>query len=422
MAKVTCFVCLNTDDKSNLSKNDSPDINIIEKLQNCVPEIEWKSDCYICPKCSEKIEFIYDFRHFCIKLQDERLVLWKEVKDEKIEEVIPEKPLQINNFTSQHIKSEHKKFKEYNCKYCTKKYTSEIFWKKHEDRCGNEQKIEENSVIYSQKDVKNNNECDLCGTLFNNKYLLKRHKKNVHATEKNYKCDLCPSSFVSPVYLNAHKKYHSGDRKHICLFCGKGYITASDLYHHEKIHANKREYTCSQCSKAFNTSSDLHKHKICVHVDRKLWKYSCNYCERKFPLKINLDAHIKTHTGEKNFSCHFCDKKCISRSALTRHLESHSNVKSFRCTLCSSGYKYQKSLDIHMMKSHGVGDVKIPERIKKYFCHICPKSYYVNSKLEKHLRSHAGDRPFKCPNCEKCFVDKSYIKQHMKVAHNIPDI
>lgn len=48
--------------------------------------------------------------------------------------------------------------------------------------------------------------CEICGTSFKNNYLLKRHRQNVHATEKKFACEICQKSFVSLVYLNAHKQ------------------------------------------------------------------------------------------------------------------------------------------------------------------------------------------------------------------------
>lgn len=261
--------------------------------------------------------------------------------------------------------------------------------------------------------------CQICGMQFNTQYLAKRHMHNVHATEKNFKCDICDQKFVSSVYLKAHQRYHTNERTHVCLFCGKAFITGSDLYHHEKIHANKRAYRCEKCPKAFNTSSDLHKHKLCVHQDRSQWKHVCAICNRRFPLKTNLDAHTKIHTGERNFACHFCDRRCINRSVLLRHIKTHSNIRLYKCVVCNLEYKYQKSLDIHMAKAHGIGDAKIPIRIKKYFCHMCPKSYFANNKLQKHIRTHTGERPFSCEICGKRFIDKCYVKQHLKTAHSI---
>ncbi|KAJ8958069.1 hypothetical protein NQ318_002082 [Aromia moschata] len=362
------------------------------------------------------------------------------------------KTFKTKGIVENHIKQKHrtkpttKRKKHISCQFCGKKYSTENGLRKHLKICRSKAdascetlkdeclKSESDHGVISRDGLQSKTEtapkvddidanivptCAICGTTFCNKYLLKRHLQNVHATEKKFKCDTCERPFASAVYLNAHKRYHMGDRPHICSFCGKGFITASDLYHHEKIHANKRAYRCEICPKAFNTSSDLHKHKICVHLDRSKWKYVCMYCQRRFPLKTNLDTHIKTHTGEKNYSCHLCDRKCINRSVLMRHIETHSNIIAFKCNLCLQGYKYRKSLDIHMAKIHGTGHVKIPERVKKFFCHICAKAYSSNSRLQKHIRSHNGERPFQCSDCDKTFIDKSYVKQHLKLAHNI---
>lgn len=102
-----------------------------------------------------------------------------------------------------------------------------------------------------------------------------------------------------------------------------------------------------------------------------------------------------------------------------RHIETHTNETAFHCEICSKGYKYKKSLDDHKAKVHKIGELDISPKIKKFVCHLCPKSYYANNKLEKHLRTHSGDKPFKCPNCQKCFADKSYMKQHLKTMHAV---
>lgn len=388
---------------------------------------EWKTDFFICCPCLEQLENVCQFRDLCIHgyfAWKNREQLTLEIVDVKNDELPPISDLNFvcfnceTNFTIKddleaHIKAEHpsrtKAIKKFKCNQCKKTYSSAKSLKKHKLTC----------CPASIEDDKSYNSCSVCNSTFRNKYLLNRHITNVHAPEKRFKCDQCERLFASLVYLNAHKRYHSGERKHICNLCNKGYITTSDLYHHKKIHANERAYRCQLCPKAFNTSSDLHKHKLCVHLDRSHWKYECIYCQKRFPLKTNLDTHTKTHTGERNFLCHLCDRKCINLSVLKRHIESHSGQKPFQCSVCLQSYKYQKSLDIHNVKVHGIGNAKIPERIKKHFCDLCPKSYFSNNKLQKHIRSHTGERPFSCPMCKKCFIDKSYIKQHLKIIHNI---
>ncbi|KAF5283996.1 hypothetical protein FQR65_LT13630 [Abscondita terminalis] len=382
------------------------------------PMLDWNEEYCMCTECLAQLETAFAFRNLCLRSAS-----------------------QYNHYQRLPAVEHETPSKEYICFKCNRSFVRKLLLVTHlrtqhrdEDlmvKLEGTQHRDENLIatlegthLRTQQDLivkleEVPNTCGVCGMNFNTRYLAKRHMRNVHATEKKYQCDTCQQKFVSLVYLKAHKRYHSGERPHICSFCGKGFITGSDLYHHEKIHANKRAYKCDKCPKAFNTSSDLHKHKLCVHQDRNQWKYVCSFCNRRFPLKTNLDAHTKTHTGERNFACHLCSHRCVNRSVLLRHIKSHSNVRLFKCVMCNSEYKYQKSLDVHMKKAHDLGDAKIPERVKKYFCHVCPKSYFTNDKLQKHIRTHTGERPFSCHVCEKKFIDKSYVKQHLRTAHNI---
>ncbi|KAJ8921216.1 hypothetical protein NQ315_013688 [Exocentrus adspersus] len=469
-----CVICLKHDYLVNVVAGENVvSEDILSKLKACVSEVEWKDPFKICKFCITDLDKAYSFKQLCInsynslaKKSEENAHLNDEINSyndsfalendvrsdgevtsgddsENVEcfhckKTFKNKVLLGKHVTVHNTRKRIDRKKNNSCEFCKKVFVNQTLVQKHLRVCkrntgvlsnSTEAKHEENNVSLGTTESRKGDTnyesvfewdpeipptCSLCGTTFCNKYLLKRHLQNVHATEKKFKCDVCTRSFASSVYLNAHKRYHKGDRSHICSSCGKAICTTM-----KKIHANKRAYRCEICPKAFNTSSDLHKHKICVHLDRSMWKYVCTYCERRFPLKTNLDTHVKTHTGEKNYACHLCDRKCINKSVLTRHIETHSNVIAFNCDICLQGYKYKKTLDVHLAKVHGIGNVKIPERVKKFFCHLCPKSYFANNKLQKHMRSHSGEKPFQCPHCEKSFVDKSYIKQHLKTDHEV---
>jgi KRAB domain-containing zinc finger protein len=99
----------------------------------------------------------------------------------------------------------------------------------------------------------------------------------------------------------------------------------------------------------------------------------------------------------------------------------HSMVKPFRCGHCDKAYKEKRLYEIHLTKSHGIGDAKIPVKVKKFACHVCPNTFFDKQKLERHLRTHSGVKPYVCRNCDKKFSDKYYLKQHRKNVHNLDD-
>ena len=55
--------------------------------------------------------------------------------------------------------------------------------------------------------------------------------------------------------------------------------------------------------------------------------YTCNFCEKRFTQKGNLDAHLKTHTKEKPYPCPHprCEKKFSFKSSMLSHVKQNHN-------------------------------------------------------------------------------------------------
>lgn len=62
---------------------------------------------------------------------------------------------------------------------------------------------------------------------------------------------------------------------------------------------------------------------------------------------------------------------------------------------------------------------KFPSDLKTIQCPHpgCSKTFNRPARLTAHLRSHAGERPFKCAQCDKSYIEEKHLRQHVKGSH-----
>lgn len=70
----------------------------------------------------------------------------------------------------------------------------------------------------------------------------------------------------------------------------------------------------------------------------------CNICQRIFPREKSLQAHKRTHTGERPYACDFpnCGKTFAQSGQLKTHLRIHTGEKPFLCSQpgCTSRFTH----------------------------------------------------------------------------------
>lgn len=109
----------------------------------------------------------------------------------------------------------------------------------------------------------------------------------------------------------------------------------------------------------------------------------CQQCESTFKtnssLKIHNEMHIKKLREQKNpvCQCHICEKILANFNTFKEHLELHYGDNMYRCAVCGQGFKTKYRYQAHMI-SH---DPDCP-----LVCMFCDKKFVKRSGLENHLK------------------------------------
>ncbi|XP_060566669.1 gastrula zinc finger protein XlCGF57.1-like [Ruditapes philippinarum] len=233
---------------------------------------------------------------------------------------------------------------------------------------------------------------------------LKQHKP--------FKCDLCSEAYEDRESLKTHVRTHSIQMPFVCDKCGSAYSLKNNLTQHMKTHEDKL-YQCGECDVLFKSQVNLEKH-LRLHTGA-VTVFTCETCNKKFSHQKNLVQHMKIHQGNsgKQFKCPECPAAYSYKCHLSRHLIIHTGEKPYKCKFCGKAFNRNAHLIRHR-KMHSGGE-------KEWKCEHCGFAFWEKGDLVRHIKSHEGNRPLKCDYCEQTFVWKRYLLKHLNNYHKADD-
>ncbi|XP_041983886.1 zinc finger protein 37-like [Aricia agestis] len=255
-------------------------------------------------------------------------------------------------------------------------------------------------------------QCRVCLLLWDtsdkaSNHILDRHKFV-------YTCPECSQCFHILKNWRKHVKCH----KYICDHCKKEFNNRKRITHHMRLMHLPAE--CGICGGAYDSGLKLHNHLRRVHVPHTAVGELCYCveCDKYYPHPTAYQKHLKdsvAHAPRRVYRipCPECGRVFTKKIYMTNHYKLfHLKQTQHYCNICDKYYSNAFGLRTHTRYVH-----MKEEKPRNKICDICGRAFHNQKILTNHIRTHTGERPYKCPHCPAAFAQRTAMMSHIRTQH-----
>lgn len=251
-----------------------------------------------------------------------------------------------------------------------------------------------------------------------------------------YCCSRCELEFASGGDLEAHNINHDDNVQFEMELHESDKSSESSEINEEKKQRQllfpndeKKVFSCIICSVKFQRNSSLMRH-VDIHIENR----PINDCEICGKQVVDLRAHMRTHSDEKPHKCTMCPATFRIGRSMQEHIRKHkNNTKQLICSFCEIVVFSTEDFTRHIAICHksapeialeGNTQIEMQNRMqiassRLRECVLCGSKV---KNLKVHLRSHAQERPFCCPICNKTFTQTGHRNAHIRLHNAEPNL
>ena len=318
----------------------------------------------------------------------------------------------------------HMDVKPFKCTFCEKSYRNP--WNMHAHR--KEKHAEEWKAEKEKHGVHagrpNSKPCTKCDMSFPFLSELFQHLAEIHqdVESKELQCTNCDKWLGSKLKLQNHMRIHTGERPFSCDFCPKTFFSENSLYGHRRD-SHREEWEANKDQIEERNRAEGRRKQVAAWARRKgvsategikgeaildeatgmvsLISSKCDFCEGVYETKKRMLAHQKEVHGWE-----------LQERQMNRKRNVDEWISANPCALCGMDFPLQSALNEHLAQVH---DDSLAKELQ---CADCKKWYGSKIMLNNHMRTHTGERPFKCDFCPKNFATNKNMGAHRKEMHH----